>query len=77
MYICMHAQLCLLTTLQTIPHGNFQAGILKWFVVSSPRGSSQPKDRAQVSCISCIGRQILYHCVTWESNILYVNQSQS
>ena len=26
----------------------------------SSRGSSQPGDRARVSCITCIGRQILY-----------------
>ena len=26
------------------------------------RGSSQPRDRTKVSCTSCIGRWILYHC---------------
>ena len=25
--------------------------------------------QTQVSCISCIGRQILYHCATWEALI--------
>ena len=30
------------------------------------RGSSQPRDWTQVSCISCIGRWILYHWATWE-----------
>ena len=32
-----------------------------------PGESSQPRDRSHVSCSSCIGRQVLYHCATWES----------
>ena len=44
--------------------GIFQARILEWMAISSSRGSSWPRDQTQVSCISCIGRQILYHCVT-------------
>ena len=35
----------------------FQARILEWVVISSSRGSSQPRDR---TCISCIGRRVLY-----------------
>ena len=31
------------------------------------RGSSQPRDCTYVSCVSCIGRWILYHCATWET----------
>ena len=31
------------------------------------RGSFQPKDRIWVSCVSCTGRQILYHCTIWEA----------
>ena len=42
-------------------HVIFQAGILEWVAISSFRGSSQ------VSCISCIGRQILYYGATWEA----------
>ena len=30
-------------------------------VISSPRESSQPRDRTSVSCVSCIVRWILYH----------------
>ena len=33
------------------------------------RGSSQPRNRTCISCISCIGRWILHHCVTWEACI--------
>ena len=45
-------------------HGIFQAGILEWVTISSSRGSSQPRDR---TCVSCVGRQILYHLTTWEA----------
>ena len=38
-------------------HGISQARILEWVVTSFSRGSSQPRDR---TCISCIGRWILY-----------------
>ena len=37
-------------------HGIFQARILEWAAISSSRGSSQPRDRTNVSFISCIGR---------------------
>ena len=48
-------------------HGIFQARILDWVAISYSRGSSWPRDWTQVSSISCIGRQILYHWATWES----------
>ena len=38
----------------------------------SSRGSSQPRDPTHVYCISCIGRRILYTCITWEAPILLV-----
>ena len=38
-----------------------QARILEWVVISFSRGSTQPRDRTRISCISCSGRQILYH----------------
>ena len=46
--------------------GILQARILEWAVIPSSRGSSWPRDRTWVSPVSCIGRRILYHCVTWE-----------
>ena len=55
-------------------HGILQARILKWVVISSSRGSSRPRDRTHVSCVSCIGRWILYHWATWEA---LVSQSRS
>ena len=35
------------------------------------RGSSQPRDQICICGISCIGRQILYHCTTWEADSLH------
>ena len=47
-------------------HGVLQARTLEWVAISSSRGSSQPRDWTHVSCISCIGRWILYHFTNWE-----------
>ena len=47
--------------------GIFQARILEWVAISHFRGSSLPRDRTLISCVSCIGRWILYHCTTWEA----------
>ena len=35
--------------------------------ISFSRGSSRLRDWTRVSCICCIGRQILYHWATWEA----------
>ena len=48
-------------------HGISQARMLEGVAISSSRGSSQPRDQTCVSCIFCIGRQILYHCAPWEA----------
>ena len=67
-YPCMSAQLCLTLcdpTDYSLPgssvHEISQARILEWMAMSSSRGSSQPRDWTHVSCISCIGRLILYY----------------
>ena len=54
--------------------GIFQTRILQWVAISYSRGSSWPRDRIRVSCVSCTGRQILYHFATWEvlENPLYM-----
>ena len=52
--------------------GILQARILERVAVSSSRGSSQPRDRTCVSCISCTGRRILYPWITRE--VLYNNR---
>ena len=45
-------------------HGIFQARILEWVAIFFFRGSSWPRDQTHISCISCTGRQIPYHCAT-------------
>ena len=39
--------------------------ILEWVAISSSRGSSWPRDQTHVSCVSCIGRWIIYHWAPW------------
>ena len=45
-------------------HGILQARILEWVAIFFSRGSFQPRDQTHVSCL---GRQILYHCTTREA----------
>ena len=40
--------------------GIFQARKLEWVAISYSRGYLRPRDRNCI-CVSCIGRQILYH----------------
>ena len=47
-------------------HEIFHARILEWVAISSSREFSLSRDQICISCISCIGRQILYHSTTWE-----------
>ena len=35
-------------------HGILPARMFKWVAISSSRGSSRPRDRTRVSCISCL-----------------------
>ena len=58
---CMHAHSCLTLCdrMDCRPpgssvHGILQARILEWVAISSPRGSSWPRDWTPVSYISCI-----------------------
>ena len=46
-------------------HGTSQARILEWVTIPFSRGSSRPRDQ---TCVSCIGRWILYHWVTREDH---------
>ena len=66
---CMCAQSCvtLCDHMGCSPPGSFvrgvlQARILQRIIISYSRWSSWRKDRTHVSCLSRIGRQILYHC---------------
>ena len=42
-------------------HAIFQARILEQAVISSSWGSSQSRNQTPVSCVSYVGRQIIYH----------------
>ena len=71
---CICAQLCLTLCDPmdcSLPvssvHGISQARTLEWVVISYSRGSFRPRDQ---TFISCIGRQILYHCTTCKSTFL-------
>ena len=55
-------------------HGISQARILEWVAISFSRGSSQPRDQTQISCLSC--RWILYHYATWEAQRGYYGPIQ-
>ena len=44
-------------------HGISQAKDLEWVAISSSRGSFQPRGGTHVFCI---GRQTVYHVITWE-----------
>ena len=48
-------------------HGIFQVRILEWVASFYSRASSLLRNRIHVSCISYIGRWILYYCATWEA----------
>ena len=57
-------------------HGIFQARILALVAISYSRGSSRPRDQTHVSCISCIGRQILSNWAPWEAPYIQSTQCE-
>ena len=42
-------------------HGILQARKLKQVAMPFSRGSYPPRDQTHVSCVSCIGKWVLYH----------------
>ena len=76
MLCCVQSHLTLCNPMGHSPtgssvHGTLQARILEWVAISFSRGSCQSSNPTHVSCISCTGRQVLYHGPTWEA--LYEN----
>ena len=53
-------------------HGMSQARILECAAISSYRGSSWSRDWTRVSCVSCTGKRILYHCAAWRATYTYI-----
>ena len=71
---CIFAFLCVLsrvwlfmTPMDCSLPWNFEGKNTKVASLSFSRGSFPPKDRICLSCVSCNGRWILYHCATWEA----------
>ena len=50
-------------------HRIFQARIQECVAISCSRGSVWPRDPTHISCVSCIGRWILYNWATWEATM--------
>ena len=73
--VCMSvlSRVCLFVTPWTIAHQAlltmkfFQARIREGVAISYCKGFSPIQDRTCISCLSCTGRQILYHGATWEA----------
>ena len=73
--LCVQSSLTLRDSMDCSPLGSsvneiFQARILEQVALSSSTGSFWPRDQTRVSCISCSGRQILYHYTTIHIQIL-------
>ena len=61
-------------------HGILQARIPEWAAISSSRGSFWPRNRIHVSCISCIGSQVLlplYHLGSPTEQILKMEMAST
>jgi len=61
--VCAHSSLTLCNSMDCSPHDSsvheiLQVRILEWVAISYSRGSFQGRDQ---TCVSCIGRRILYH----------------
>ena len=52
-------------------HGVFQARLLEWVTISYSRGSSWPRERNSVFCVSWNGRWILYQSTFWDTYAQY------
>ena len=62
---CVCAQSCLTLCDPCGPpgssvHGVSQARILEWVALASSGGSSRPRNRTRLSCVSCTDRRLLY-----------------
>ena len=60
-------------------HGIFPARILEWVAMPSHKGSSWPRDQTHITCVSCIGRWVLYQvshqgiCICLSAIILFIH----
>ena len=73
-YVLRHVWLCEhmnCSSPGSFVHGIFQVRMLEWVAIS---WSSWPRDQ---TCVSCIGRQILYHWTTWEAPVSLLGNHNS
>ena len=82
MCVCVPAQLCLTLCdpMDCSPpgssvHGILQTRILEWVAISIFSGSSRPTYQILISCISCIGRQVLRFFTTEAPGTIYQHRS--
>ena len=79
-YMCVCVCVCVFSCLTLWPHGRWPTRLLSPWDFSGNdtgvgchflfQGSSWPKDQTHISCVSCVGRQILYHRATWLSSVI-------
>ena len=58
---CLTVTPCIAAPPGSSVHRILQARLLEWVAMSFSRGSSRPRDRACISYVFLIGRQVLYH----------------
>ena len=78
--VCARSCLTLCIPVDSSPPGSsvheiFQARILERVATSFSRGSFWSRDWTRVSCVSCVGRWILYHCTTWKGLDFFIQSS--
>ena len=65
--VCVESCSTLCDSMDDSPLGSSVHGIFQARVLFPTPGDSLPQDWTRVSHVSCTGRWILYHCVTWEA----------
>ena len=72
--VCLVAQSCpaLCNSMDCSLLGSLSMGFSRkeyWSGLPFPPPGDLPNAGTCVSCVSCIGRQILYHCATWSAHV--------
>ena len=80
MYVCAHVQLglTLCNPMDCSPpgpsvHGISQARILEWVAISFSRGSSRPRDRTHISCVSALAGRFFTTAPLGSPPLLYIS----
>ena len=65
--VCVESCSTLCDPMDGSPLGSSVHGISQARILFPTPGDSLPQDCTRVSHVPCIGRWILYHCITWEA----------